>query len=398
MAGPGAHETENDLVLRPPSKGLLARMALVVLTITALLVARPALNHAAAAGVLLRVSGGADTLGLRDWRTVPIKRETISFPVQGTPAQAYRYSPVEGLSTVGIVLVHGVHYRGMDEERLARFAEAIAKTGITVLTPHVPSLADYRIDHAAVVEIGAAAHELRHELGEKHPVGVMGVSFAGSLALLAATDPEWAADIAYVVTVGSYDDLGRVCRFYATGSIERPDGTVATLRPHEYGPVVWVYAHLEDFFPPDGIEDVREVLKSWLHEEKDQAREAARHLPDAARAKLEALFAGDFSKAVPDLAADVDRHAKDLDALSPHGHLDALRVAVFALHGSDDHLIPPSETLWLAHDVPPGMLAFALITRALTHVEIGEQATFAERFQTIHFMAGILAAARHASQ
>ena len=398
MVGPGTRETENELALPRPSKGLLVRMALVVMTITALLVARPALNHAAAAGVLLRISGGADTMGLRDWRTVPIKRETITFPMEGGAARAYRYSPEAGLSTVGMVLVHGVHYRGMDEERLVRFAEAIAKTGITVLTPHIPSLADYRIDHAAVVGIGAAAHELREELGGAHAVGVMGVSFAGSLALLAAADPAWGADIAYVVTVGSYDDLGRVCRFYATGSIERPDGTKVTLHPHDYGPVVWVYAHLEDFFPPEEIEDVRDVLKSWLHEEKDKAREAAGRLPDAARGKLLALFAGDLSKAVPDLAADVDRHAEDLDALSPHGHIDKLHVAVFALHGSDDHLIPPSETLWLAHDVPPGMLAYALITSALTHVEIGAQATFAERFQTIHFMAGILAAARHASQ
>ena len=82
--------------------------------------------------------------------------------------------------------------------------------------------------------------------------------------------------------------------------------------------------------------------------------------------------------------------------LSPHGQLDEVKVAVFALHGSEDHLIPPSETLWLAHDLPPGKLAYALISRAVTHVELGEQASLAERIQAVHFMAGILAAARHA--
>ena len=65
------------------------------------------------------------------------------------------------------------------------------------------------------------------------------------------------------------------------------------------------------------------------------------------------------------------------------------------MHGSDDHLIPPSETLWLAHDLPPGILAYALISRALTHVEMGEGASFAERAQAVHFMAGVLAEARH---
>jgi pimeloyl-ACP methyl ester carboxylesterase len=156
-----------------------------------------------------------------------------------------------------------------------------------------------------------------------------------------------------------------------------------------------VYSHLEDFFPADGLEDVRVALRHWVHEEPDVARTAAAKLPDANRKKLEALFAGDIAGAFPDLLADVERHAKELDALSPHGHMEKLHVAVFALHGSDDHLIPPSETLWLAHDLPAGMLAYALISRALTHVELGGDASIADRWQAVHFMAGVLAEARH---
>jgi hypothetical protein len=75
--------------------------------------------------------------------------------------------------------------------------------------------------------------------------------------------------------------------------------------------------------------------------------------------------------------------------------MDGMHIAVFAIHGSDDHLIPPSETLWLAHDLPPGVLAYALVSRALTHVELGDGASFAERLQAVHFMAGLLAEARH---
>jgi dienelactone hydrolase len=393
-APPDSDGTDTGLEL--PKKGVLVRFALFLSFVFALVLVRPAMTHAAAAGVLLRLSDGADTMGLRDWHTVEITRQTLTLQLSGRSVPAYRYEPAAGLSTRGLVLVHGVHYRGIDEARLVRFAESIAKTGITVLTPEVASLADYRIDHDAVVDIGGAAHALREQLGGEHAVGVMGISFAGSLALLAAADPSAAADIAYVVTLGSYDDLGRVCRFFATGSIERPDGTKVTARPHDYGPMVWVYSHLEDFFPDEGRDDVRASLRHWLHEERDLARTGAARLPDASRKKLEALFASDYATAVPDLEADVDRHAADLALLSPHGHLEAVKVAVFALHGSDDPLIPSSETLWLAHDLPPGMLAYALISPAVTHAELGEKASFAERLQAVHFMAGVLAAARHA--
>jgi dienelactone hydrolase len=396
MATPTTNDDEPTRAPGGPRKVVVVQIVIGALLVVALVLARPVLGHAKAAGVLLRLSDeGGDPMGLRELGVVPTTRTALTLDLGGVKVPAYRYEPQAGPGVFGMVLVHGVHYRGIDEPRLVRFAESIAKTGITVLTPEVASLADYHLDPSAVVEIGAAAHALREQLGGEHRVGVMGISFAGSLALLAAADPTLGSDIGYVVTVGSYDDLARVCRFYATGSIERPDGVAVSLRPHDYGPVVWVYSHLEDFFPVEHLEDVRGALRHWLHEERTEAHADALRLPEATRVKLEALFAGDVKTAAPDFAADVERHAGELEAISPHGHLDHLRLAVFAMHGSDDHLIPPSETLWLAHDLPPGTLAYALISRALTHVELGEQASFSERLQAVHFMAGVLAEARH---
>jgi len=394
-ATPESHDTGESLGLKRPRAAVVVRIVAFAVLLLASLLVRPALTHARAAGVLLRMSDTPDDpMGLREFQTVPTTREKLTFPADGATLRAYRYEPQTGPGLSGVVLVHGVHYLSIDEPRLARFAESLASAGLTVLTPEVPTLADYHLDREAVVQIGAAAHALREQLGGERTVGVIGISFAGSLALLAANDPALGADIGYVVTVGSYDDLGRVCRFYATGSIDRPDGSTVTLPPHDYGPVVWVYSHLEDFFPADTIAGVRPVLREWLHEQKDDARADAVRLPAESRKRLEALFAGDIKGAAPDLLADIERHAKELAALSPHGHMDGIKVAVFAMHGSDDHLIPPSETLWLAHDLPPGMLAHALISHALTHVEIGDKASLGERVQAVHFMAGVLAAAR----
>ena len=178
------------------------------------------------------------------------------------------------------------------------------------------------------------------------------------------------------------------------GIIKRPDGKILTQTPHEYGPVVWVYSHMEDFFPAEDLTLARASLRSWLHEDRDDARAIQARIAAPSRARLEVIYSGKVVEGFPEIPADIERHATELAALSPHEHLEGIHVPVFLLHGSDDSLIPASETMWLAHDLPAGMLAFALISRALTHVEIGGQASLAERWQAIHFMAGVLAKAK----
>jgi len=80
------------------------------------------------------------------------------------------------------------------------------------------------------------------------PVTVVGVSFAGSLSLLAACDPRYAPHIRALVLMGAYDDLGRVSRFLATSQAELPDGRKVPYTAHDYGAAVFVYSNLEKFF------------------------------------------------------------------------------------------------------------------------------------------------------
>ena len=72
-------------------------------------------------------------------------------------------------------------------------------------------------------------------------VGILAISFSGGLALLAASDPQYAPSIAWVASIGGYYDLAHVLRFFATGEAVRPDGSVEHLTPHEYGPLIVIY-------------------------------------------------------------------------------------------------------------------------------------------------------------
>ena len=64
------------------------------------------------------------------------------------------------------------------------------------------------------------------------------------------------------------------------------------------------------------------------------------------------------------------------------------------LHGSDDTVIPPTEMLWLQRDIPKDRLLDALISPAITHVEVGSKVTLRERLALVHWMALMIHEAR----
>src|SRR5262249_24805795 len=156
-----------------------------------------------------------------------------------------------------------------------------------VLTPELRELADYRLDARSIEAIGFGAAALRART--THAVGVMGMSFAGGLALLAAADPRFQPDIGMVLAVGAHDDAARVCRFFATNRIERADGSVESLAAHDYGALVFVYSHATHFFGEEDLPRARESLRLWLAEQRDEARAGEAGLGDSARALLDRL-------------------------------------------------------------------------------------------------------------
>jgi acetyl esterase/lipase len=356
-----------------------ALFALFGLLVGVALVAAPARRHIAAAHILQRFAS--------DGAALPDVEE--SDQVLAGSIRARLYAPRGEPHAPGMVIAHGVHRLGIEEPRLVRFARSLAAAGIAVLTPELAELADYRLDPRSIDAIGAGAAALRARTS--HPVGVMGMSFAGGLALLAAVDPRYAPDIAFVVAVGAHDDATRVCTFFATNRIERADGGVDVLSAHDYGALVFIYAHAERFFDEKDAAPAREALRLWLAEKRDEARAKAAALDPPARDRLNRLFDHELGEVSPLILREVDADRDELAAVSPHGRLAGLRVPVFLLHGSGDTVIPPSETGWLAHDVPKQDLRDVLVSPAIVHIELTGKPTWRDQWALVHFLADVLA-------
>jgi pimeloyl-ACP methyl ester carboxylesterase len=316
----------------------------------------------------------------------PFKEEDGSAQTPRGLLRYRLYIPQDVQSPGGVVLLHGVHHLGIEDQRLWNLARALASAGVEVMTPELQDLADYRVTARSIDVIGDSAVVLSTRMNR--PVGVMGLSFAGGLSLLTAAKPEFAEKISFVVAVGAHDDMGRVARFFAANTITKPDGTEAPFHAHEYGVLVLAYSHLEDFFSPADVPIAREAMRQKLWELPDAMKTAA-GLSPAGQTELDQLF-NHREVLEQSLLQEIKLHKDEMDAVSPHGHLAQLRTAVFLLHGSGDTIIPSSETLWLAQDVPQSALKSALISPALVHVDMGDKVTWRQQWQLVDFMAKVL--------
>jgi len=315
-------------------------------------------------------------------------QEVTLSTTQG-PVRARLYVPRGIAHPPGMVLVHGIHHLGIDEPRLMNFARAAASSGFSVLTPEIAALADYHVDGASISTIGESTAWLQQQLGTG-PVTIVGVSFAGGLSLLAACDPRYAPNIRALVLMGAYDNLGRVVRFLATSQAEFPDGRTEPYAAHDYGASVFVYSHLDQFFPEADLPVAHGALRDWLWEQPADAQSLLQRLSLPSRATMQILIARQIDRLRPKLLEMIQADDLQLSAISPQGKLGALHVPVFLLHGSTDDIIPSTETLWLEKDIPKPYLRAALITPAFSHVDPDKHAVWTDQLRLVEFLAGVL--------
>jgi|SoiMethySBSTD1v2_1073268.scaffolds.fasta_scaffold21044_4 dienelactone hydrolase len=335
--------------------------------------------------LLLALSGPSST------EPVSIVERDLVITGSGAPIRARLYRRSDRPRGKGLVLCHGVHYKGIDEPRLMPFARELARTGLVVVTPELDDLIDYQITRRGKQVITRTALWLsdHDELVNDRKVGVLGFSFAGGLALVAASEPELEGRLAYVASVGGHHDLDRVLRFLLTNRIETPHGIVEK-QAHEYGLVVLFYQRLDRFVPEADRELMRAAVRAWLHEERATAFAFAAHrtTPEAEHL-FELIAAGKLQQLRPEIERLIAERKDELAALSPSGRIAHLRMPAYVVHGAGDSVIPASETEWAERELA-GSEHMALVSPLLEHVEVNQPAGIVEKLALVRFMSHLL--------
>lgn len=260
--------------------------------------------------------------------------------VGGVPGDLY--APPERAPAV--LLVPGATPAGLRDRRAIAVAEAYARAGRAVFMPEL-TLYDQRFEEHDLDALVNAARGLARREGTGGRVALVGFSYGGSFALVAAADPRLEGVLERVGVFGAYDDLVGVIQAATTG-VSLVDGEAIPWAPDPAADDI-IRENALELVPPEQ----RAALAAALDGEFDAAE-----LPTEAAA-IHALLANrDPEETFPlarALPADVRAR---LARFSPASVADRVNVPVEVLHSTDDPAVPYGEALRLARDLPDARL------------------------------------------
>ena len=323
------------------------------------------------------------------WQKTTVTREMVSFTARGGPRVARLYRPAV-VRTRPLLLTGGVHALGIEEPRLIAFAEQLAIAGTPVITPSLPDLKEYLVTTRLTDDIeDAALAVLASTAVPQDPdrrIGLLGISFAGGLSIIAAGRDTLRDRVAFVFSVGGHARLPGVMRYLCTGV--QPDGRPR--RPHDYGSVILLTNIADDVVPPEQVAPLRAAVHQFLHashvdmfDKSTAAREFAdarmmeTSLPPEARSLMHMVNERDVPGLGARLLPYLDRWGQDA-ALSP-ALSPAPRAPVFVLHAAGDDVIPDSEAEALGTYLrSKGTPVRVHVTSMMSHAEVARTPSAAE--------------------
>ena len=347
------------------------------------------------------VGGRVEAIAHAAARNVTV-RPRHRVPTRQGEVSAQFYFP-DGAIRRTVLLVPGVHSMGIEEPRLTGLARDLAGSGIAVMAMALPDLMGYQITARSADSIEDAVGWMakQPELAPDGRIGMVGISFAGGLSLVAAGRPSIRDKVAYVVSFGGHGDLERVLKYLATGeAVQAP--RVRTIPPHDYGVAVILYAGADRVVPADQVAALRDGIRTFLLASQltlvnmDQAnamfakaRAMEAPLPEPSQTYLKWVNDRNVKEMGPLLAPHLALEADP--AASPERAPDVPAAPVFLLHGDEDTVIPAAESVVLANRLRErGADVRLLLSRIITHAELDKSAATEESWNMVAFWADIL--------
>jgi hypothetical protein len=357
-------------------------------------------DHLRAAAFVVQAAGmqGAARRAAR-LETNAFDERALTIPWRGGQLRGRLYTP-RGTSDRAMLLVPGVHAAGVDEPRLMQFARDLASVRHTVLTAELADLTRYRITPRTTDMIEDAALWLSRqaELAADGRVGLMGISFAGGLSIVAASRPSIRDRVAFVMSFGGHGDLPRTLRYLCTGM--QPDGVH---RPaHDYGVAIILLNVAERVVPPDQAGPLRDAILTFLEGSRldmvDKARSAAEFeraraleaaLPEPARTLMRDVNERNVGHLGPILLPHLTTIGEN-SRLSP-AETAAPAAPVYLLHGIDDNVIPAIESGLLAGTLRTrGVTVHQLATPLISHAKVDKSPGLQAMWRLVAFWENLL--------
>jgi hypothetical protein len=269
------------------------------------------------------------------------------------------YMPEKKRSGKIIIALHGISINGKEDARLMHFAQCLAQKGVICVVPNLPGLmeGDFQINDVAVLKF------LIKDIGNRfcQPIGIIGFSFGGSYALLAATDEEISARIDFIVTFGACYSLKMMFKDW----LRHDDDSMLDddkLNNRIYTQLFYARKyHHQLVIDKQTFDDIELLLKRYCHEASIEEKKkfyfnkiAGLNLPEKA-------------------GKSYDENV--LAYLSLDGKMNKVKTSVSLIHDKHDTLVLPIQSSLIYEELmknPNGRRHSLLLTSLVSHVVPGD--------------------------
>jgi len=307
-----------------------------------------------AARVLEDVAAGASQTTLKEITPAPTRTE-LGYPSDTGIIYADFYEPNQPIGG-NLVLVPGFTPHGKDDRRVVEFAKSFARARFRVLVPDVPGSRNMSVsvEDARVITDAAVYLAAKYPVAGRKETALLAVSYAVGPTVLATLDPLLQDKVSFIVGIGGYYDTDAVITFVTTGHYRTPGAAAwQVAKPEGATRSFFLRSNVVHVTHPGDRSALLEIANQIMSRPSASLDHLARKLTPEGRALYDLIDNRDPER-VDDLIRALPPPIRENRAkLALKGQdLAHLQDRLVLIHGSEDRMIPYTESMALADAVP----------------------------------------------
>ena len=257
-----------------------------------------------------------------------------------------------------LILYPGASPFGEDHEEATSLAHIMSGIGFKVYMPRIPLLKQLIISRENIEWMIYFYQWVQSQESDlKNRITVVGMSFGGALLLKSCLDirmqqPRPSSILLY----STFFDFDSSMNYLITGKYKKEDEEVF-MKPNDWGGIVIMHNYLSRVKTGFDTSKIRQNIGYRIQNDLEQADGHLKTLSEFERSFTHSLMTANYNPDVIDVFNLIRKtFINELEELSPRLWCDQFKQKVFIIHGSNDSMIPYTESIQLSESIPRNML------------------------------------------
>ena len=268
-----------------------------------------------------------------------------------------------------VIIYPGASPDSEQHPKLEMLGLVLAKNGYRVFIPRIPPLKSLDISEVNISWFISFYYWLINSYNIKPKnLAVVGISYGGGLLLKAILQIRKNNDAPKVImTYGTFADVKSTLNFLISGEIII-DGVKKCIQPNEWGLIVLFKNYLKKINTDLNTESILNVISEHIDNNFEKRDQLISELDSYEREITDLMIKGKTNKKIIKLCdLMLESQKNTIKTLSPFYWCNAIEEKVFIFHGANDSMVPYTESVKLANELPNSEL---LISYIYEHKEI----------------------------